>query len=511
MAQRSDFGDVSLDIRGGGERSSDSGTPFRILILGDFSGHHNRAPVKAGEQGALAGRQPKLVDRDNFDEVLAKSGAELALPGVLQTPLRFSELDDFHPDRLFERASLFQKLRDLRARLSNPSTYAEAACDLGVVSKKASHVAEPAARQETPDVSRMAFGNLLDDAIGATEIRSGGEAPARKTDDLAAFIRRAVEPHLASKADPQQAELLGVIDQAAAAQMRALLHLSEFQALEAAWRALFFLVRRVETDASIKIFLLDVSKEELAVDLSSAEDISQAWAYKVLVEQSVQTPGGEPWALLMGNYTFGRDDLVLLTRLAHLAQAAGAPFIMGASVDLLGCEAISDLNEPRKWQDWSRANESAAWNALRGDIAASYLGLVLPRFLLRLPYGKETEAVASFNFEEMPGNPEHESYLWGNSAFLCACLLAESFARNQWSMRPEDELDISGLPLHIYQEDSESVAKPCAETLLPEKAALRILEAGLMPVASLKSTDSVRLVRFQSLASPLKALSGRWD
>ncbi|HEV2501098.1 MAG TPA: type VI secretion system contractile sheath large subunit, partial [Terriglobia bacterium] len=330
MAQRSDFGDVNLDIRGGGERSSDSRMPFRILILGDFGGRHDRSPGKGNEQISLAGRRPKLVDRDNFDEVLAKSEAELALPGISQTPLQFSELDDFHPDRLFERASLFQKLRDLRSKLSNPSTYAEAVRDLGVISKKEPHVAESSARRETPDVSWMAHGNLLDDAIGATEIRSGGEAPARKTDDLAAFIRRAVEPHLASKADPQQAELLGVIDQAAGAQMRALLRLPEFQTIEAAWRAVFFLVRRVETDASIKIFLLDVSKEELAADLASEADLSRTLAYKVLVKQAVQTPGGEPWALLVGNYTFGRQDLGLLTRLAHLARAAGAPFITGA-------------------------------------------------------------------------------------------------------------------------------------------------------------------------------------
>ncbi len=222
-------------------------------------------------------------------------------------------------------------------------------------------------------------------------------------------------------------------------------------------------------------------------------------------------PGGDPWALLVGNYTFGRSDVVFLAHLAHLAQAAGAPFITGARLNLLGCGADSDLNEPRKWQDWSGTAEGNLWIALCSDIASSYLGLVLPRFLLRLPYGKETDAVGQFDFEEMSGGAEHENYLWGNSSFLCACLLAEAFARNQWSMRPKDELDVSGLPLHVYEENGESMVKPCAETLLMENSAMRILEAGLMPIASLKNTDSVRLVRLQSVARPLKALSGRWD
>ena len=45
-------------------------TPFRILIMGDFSGRSNRSIIESGS--ALASRRPILVDRDNFDAVLAK-------------------------------------------------------------------------------------------------------------------------------------------------------------------------------------------------------------------------------------------------------------------------------------------------------------------------------------------------------------------------------------------------------------------------------------------------------
>ncbi|MGH9378150.1 MAG: type VI secretion system contractile sheath domain-containing protein [Terriglobia bacterium] len=520
MAKSSDFGEINLDVRGSGERSratSDAETPFRILILGDFSGRATRNSLETGAK--LASRRPRLVDRDNFDEVLAKSGAELTLPpGISPAPLRFTELDDFHPDRLFQSVALFQRLRELRAKLSNPSTFAEAAAELGLRPGNEPRAFESAAERQTslPDVSRMASGSLLDDAIGATEGRSGGEAPARKADDLAAFIRRSVAPHLVAKADPRQAELLSVIDQATSAQMRALLRLPGFQALEAAWRAVFFLVRRIETDASLEVFLLDVSKEELAADLASTDDFRQTAMYKTLVEQTARTPGAKPWAALAGNYTFGKGDLTLLTGLTQLAAAAGAPFIAGASLNLLGCESAKDLTEPRTWKDVAGTSEGKMWSALRSLAEASYLGLALPRFLLRLPYGKETDAAAQFDFEEMAdfkqalGGAEREDYLWGNPAFLCVCLLAESFAQSQWSMRLEDELEVDGLPLHVYQENGESTAKPCAETLMTEDAAMRILEAGLMPVASLKNTDAVRLVRFQSVASPLKALSGRW-
>lgn len=504
MAKSSDFGEVNFDIRGGG-RSEGSSAPFRILILGDFSGR------VADSRGKPEGRKLHQVDRDNFDEVMARLGVELALADISPAPLRFAELDDFHPDRLFERASFFQKLRELRGRLADRSTYVEAARELGVdpTSKPVARETPPAAALDAVHMAQTAGANLLEDAIGATEVRSGGgEAPARRTDDLAAFVRRAVEPHLVSKADPKQAELVSVIDQAAAAQMRALLHLPKFQALEAAWRAVDFLVRRVETGVSLKIFLWNISKEELENDLASKQDLSGTQTYKVLVPAT--TFGGEPWALLVGNYAFGRGSVDLLTRLAELARAAGAPLIAGGGLDLLGCKTAGELNDWRTWQDWSAAPEAGRWNALRRGNSAGYLGLALPRFLLRLPYGKETDAVSQFNFEEMSGSPEHDEYLWGNSAFLCACLLARAFAEDQWSMRPEEELEVNGLPLHVYNDQGESVAKPCAETLLTEQSALRILDTGIMPLASLKDSDAVRLVRLQSIAQPVKALAGRW-
>lgn len=513
MAKSSDFGEIKFDLRGGREDRSGGDAPFRILILGNFSGRRDSSAGKV-----LALRKPRLVDRDNFDEVLAKAGVTISLPEVSPEPLSFAELDDFHPDRLFERAAFFQKLRALRQKLANPSTYAAAARELGVEPKTpAPAVPQPAAQgiSAAAQAAQMAQGNLLEDAIGATEdrgdARAGGAPQPRRSDDLAALIRRAVEPYLVEKPDPRQAELLGVIDQAASAQMRALLHLPDFQLIEAAWRAVWFLARRVETGASLKIYLLDVSKEELQRDVSSADDLRETWFYRMAAERQAAARDDERWALMAGNYMFGTQDTESLARIARIAHASGAPFIAGASPALLGCGAIRDLSEPKKWRDWKASSEGAGWRRLRSDASSRYLGLILPRFLLRLPYGKLTDAVAQFDFEEMPAGSEHEDYLWGNPAFLCASLIAGSFERDGWSMQPGDELDIEGLPLHIYKEGGESTAKPCAEALLTEQAAVRILEEGIMPLASMKGKDSVRLVRLQSIADPVKALAGRWE
>jgi type VI secretion system protein ImpC len=351
-------------------------------------------------------------------------------------------------------------------------------------------------------------------------------------DDLERFVRRVTEPHLAAVPDSRQAEVLAVIDRALSSQMRALLHVPAFQALEAAWRAVFLLVRRLETDSQLKLYLIDISKPELAEDLGGSQDLPSAdlpradlrsadlrskdlrsaGLFRLLVDRSVGTPGAEPWALVVGNYTFGpnRQDASILARLAQIASAAGAPFLAGASPRAVGCESFAETPYPEDWKAEAEGDDSAAWAALRQLPEAGYLGLALPRFLLRLPYGPTTDPVESFSFEEMPDSPAHEDYLWGNPAFACALLLAQSFSDNGWQMRPGAPSELDGLPLHVYKRDSDSELKPCAEALLTERAAGKILERGPMPLVWLKGQDAVRLVRFQSMAEPLGALKGKW-
>src|SRR5208337_3099418 len=164
---------------------------------------------------------------------------------------------------------------------------------------------------------------------------------------------------------------------------------------------------------------------------------------------------------------------------------------------LLGCVSLAATPEP---QDWKPPQNAEAWEALRRLPEASAVGLALPRFLLRLPYGKKTEPIESFDFEEMPDTPSHENYLWGNPAFVCALLLAQSFNQDGWDLRPGVISELDDLALHVYEENGESGLKPCAEALLTERTAERILEAGLMPLLSLKGKDRVRLMRFQSIA-----------
>jgi type VI secretion system protein ImpC len=506
MSNRFDFGGVNLRAS---EESAvarpTSETPFCIAILGDFSGRESRGLI---EPKAVRERRPYLIDRDNFDEVLLKLRPELHLPTEHGTPLvfRFSQLDDFHPDRLFENEA-FHKLKALRERVQDSSAFAEIAEELGLRASSTARDSE-SPRISAPSPARLASGSLLDEMIEQTESRVALE-PAGKPGEIQEFARQLAAKYSVSAPDPRQGDVVAAVDGAIGDTMRVILQHPYFQTLEAIWRATFLLVRQIETGPQLKIYLIDISKHELAADLAS-DHLDKSGTFRLLVEKAIDTPGADPWAVVVGNFKFGsgREDMDLLAKLAAVAQRAGAAFVGEADPSLLGCSSLEAAPHPR---DWSKSMSQDSWQRLRSRPESASLALALPRFLLRLPYGQETSPLESFAFEEFPGPPSHNGYLWGNSAFVVALLLGQSFSEAGWEMRPGTLSQIENLPLHTYRVEGDSQLKPCAEVLLTEEAVERILDCGLIPLVSYKGRDSVRVGRFQSIAEPNRPLAGRWQ
>lgn len=493
-------------------------TPFRICILGDFSGRANRGILDPAS--ALEKRRPIEVDRDSIEDVMEKMGVEvrLSVAGKDHPPvsIRFNELDDFHPEQLFERLELFQALRGTRKRLNDPRTFETAKKEVRswAGADKTAEPLTPVSDEPAPAPpgSGETVGSLLDQIVGQTEGRQPDVRAVTEQSEWDAYLQRIVGPHLVAGDDPEQEELVAAVDASISGLMEAILHKPDFQAIESAWLSLRFLVYRVETDAKLKVYLLDISKAELAEDLTRSDDLLSTAAYRLFVDQAAGTPGGEPWAVLAGNYTFDqtREDAEILGRMARISRLAGAPFISAAHSHLLGCESLADTQRADDWNRSADSDDLLAWDALKKLPEASYLGLALPRFLLRLPYGEDTDPVDYFDFEEMAAKPVHENYLWGNPSFACALLLAQSFSHYGWDLRPGVVQDIQGLPLHVYKEQGESVVKPCAEVVFTEMAMEKVLEVGLIPLLSFKGQDAIRLARFQSIADPATHLAGRW-
>jgi type VI secretion system protein ImpC len=484
MTIKSSFGEVHLDVNPGAHPSAavlEPETPFRILLLGDFSGR----AAQAAQSSTVW--KPVEIDRDNFEEVLAGVG-----PGF--SGMRFRELDDFHPDRIYQQNSLFQALREVRRKLEQPATFSEAAAEIRAWAREQAPPAAtvrkaPPVEAQRPALPDLAPGvSLLDSIVEAAVPRAPSSVTRRG--GLQSFVESVVAPHTVPAENPELPRLRSLVDAEVGARMRALLHHSTFQALEAAWRAVFHLVRAIETGSQLKVYLLDVSKAELAADLSAADDLRESRVGRIL--------GGNEWSVVAGHYAFARTvgDAEMLGRLARIMSFAGAPFLGEADP---GNSATETEEATRHWE------------RLRQIPEACWIGLAMPRFLLRLPYGKKTDRVESFDFEEMPGAPIHQQYLWGNPAFACVQLLAEAFANDGWEMRPGKYTEIDGLPLHVYEAEGEKQVKPCAEVLLTERDIEWMLDQGYMALDSKRDRDVVRLVRFQSIAKPLGRLAGRWE
>jgi type VI secretion system protein ImpC len=509
--------EVNIDVEPGSQRAPakpEPETPFRIAVLGDFSGRANR--LRQDPAAALPDPRPIFIDRDNFDGVMTRLEAKLSLPseGGGTITLGFRELEDFHPDRIFEQVGLFGKLRALRRRFADPKTFAEASAELGLAPRAGTQPRrEPPARESAPQPPPpSAMMDLLSGAVEATERRA--DPGARKTTDvLQAYIEKIVAPHTVSRADPRQEDVVARCDSVITETMRAVLHHPHVHALEEAWRSLFFLVDRLPTNPQLKVFLIDLSREEMEAGLMAAKDLRATQLHRLLVEQTVGTTGGEPWAVVVGNYTFEplTRDAELIGRIAMLAALSGAPFLAAASPGFVNCKSFGEQPDPDDWDQPVDAEARQLWDAVRQFPEASYVGLALPRFLLRLPYGRSTTPLESFAFEEMPSPSNHETYVWGNAAFMCAYLLGQAFDEDGWKLRPGQVNRVDGLPLHVYKEAGDAVAKPCAEALLTDRAAERILDRSLMALLSIRERDAAQLVRFQSLADPPASLSGPWS
>jgi type VI secretion system protein ImpC len=499
-----EFGGIQLGTHpSAADRELDPETPFRMLLLGDFSGR--------GSCGGSsdADWKPYTLDRDNFEQVMTRLKVEvrLTMPDRSEPlALRFAELDDFHPDRLYQRVPIFEELRQLRSRLRNPATFNQAADEVRSWGKLPPEPAPPKPPPEQP-LTGLSGEELLELMLGNTPSAASRQQTA---DPLQTFIRKLVEPHVVPGASADETALLQVVDEVAAARMRAILHHPVFQAIEASWRALALLIRRLDTDGKLKLFVLDVSRDELAADLK-ATDLSRSRAYRVLIEQPLGTPGGVPWAVVTGNYTLTPTvaDGVLASRLVHLCQAAGAPFLAGAHPAFLGCASLAATPDPEDWQSPPDPKGNEVWQAVRQLPQAAFLGLALPRFLLRQPYGAEGAVSESFTFEELLPDAGHEEYLWGNSAFLCALLLGQAYEHMGWRLRPGVIADVDSLPTWIRETDGERALLPCAETLLLDRAVNALGKRGLIAVQSMQGRDAVRIAQFPSLAEPPRTLAGQ--
>jgi type VI secretion system protein ImpC len=209
--------------------------------------------------------------------------------------------------------------------------------------------------------------------------------------------------------------------------------------------------------------------------------------------------------ILLFDFDDSERDVATLARLSQIAAAGGMACIAAARGTVVGCTSVADRADA---DEWARHPTSVSWRRLTGIAQAQFLSLVWPRFLLRMPYGARTDPIESFAFEEMPDSPAHETYLWGSSAIVGACLLAEAFRTAGWNLRSDQTFELAELPVYVCERAGEHVARACGEVPLSERAGAHVAARGVTPLWSASGRDAVRLSGLRAVGGG--SLRGRW-
>ncbi|WP_343666085.1 type VI secretion system contractile sheath large subunit [Paraburkholderia tropica] len=367
----------------------------------------------------------------------------------------------------------------------------------------------PIAEQDRSGVAGGAASTgLIEQIMAQTHIEPSHEGYAVAERGVAAFIaemlRSGEQEQPVNKLLVDQ--MIAEIDRKLSLQMDDILHHPQLQELESAWRGLNLLVSRTDFRENNRIEMLHVTQSELLDDFEGSADITRSGLYKHAYTSGYGQFGGEPVAAIVGNYTFGPSaaDMKLLSYVASVGAMAHAPFIAAAGPEFFNLQSFEDLPNLKEVGDIFEGPRFAKWRSLRESEDARYLGLTMPRFLLRQPYDPLENPIRSFDYRESIDG-KHSNYLWGNTAWLMATRITESFARYRWCpniIGPQSGGAVDDLPVHLYESLGQLQAKIPTEVLISDRKEFELSEEGFIPLTMRKDSDNAAFFSANSVQKP---------
>lgn len=304
--------------------------------------------------------------------------------------------------------------------------------------------------------------------------------------------------------------IVAQIDKKLTEQVNEILHHEEFQQMESAWRGLHYLVNNTETDEMLKVRVMNISKKDMHKTLRKFKGTAwdQSPIFKKIYEEEFGQFGGEPYGTLVADYHFDHSppDIELLGEMSKIAAAAHAPLITGAKPTLFQMDSWSELANPRDLTKIFQTPEYASWRSLRESEDSKYVGLAMPRFLGRLPYGSKTDPVEAFAFEEDTDGADSNKYGWVNAAYGMAVNINRSFKAYGWCSRirgVESGGALENLPSHTFPTDDGGVDQKCpTEIAISDRREAELAKNGMMPLIHRKNSDTAAFIGAQSLHKP---------
>ncbi len=301
-------------------------------------------------------------------------------------------------------------------------------------------------------------------------------------------------------------------------QLNEIIHHAKFKKLEASWRGLYFLVIQGEDAKTVKIKVLNVSWSDVYKDISRAMEFDQSQLFQKIYSEEYGISGGEPFGVLIGDYEIShltseqhpQDDIEALEGMAEIAAAAFAPFITGASPELFGLDNFSGLNQTINLKNIFNQTEYIRWNSLRDRTDTRFIGLTLPRILMRLPYRTKPGSYKGIFFYEQTGTKGNENYLWGNACYGFGSILIREFFNIGWfgHIRGVQRNHIGGgllttFPVDCFETDAENISfKPITDVVITDNLDREISDLGLIPLCQCYDVPLAAFYNNQSLHKP---------
>ncbi len=350
--------------------------------------------------------------------------------------------------------------------------------------------------------------SLLDDILSETKLQKTDEGYDVAKRGIEVLVGELLKPeHAQDRVDKSLADaMIAELDAQISKQLDEILHQKAFQQLESAWRGLKFVIDRTDFRENVRVELVNCSKEDLLTDFEDAPEITKSGLYKIAYTAEYGQFGGKPYGAIFSNYEVGPgpQDITLLQKAAAVAAMSHAPFFAAAGPQFFGGKDVLGLPNLKDLESLFEGPQYAKWRAFRESEDARYVGLLLPRFLLRLPYGPTTTPVKAFNYQESVAD-EHEKYLWGNCTYSFATRIGDSFAKYRWCpniIGPQAGGTVDNLPLHLYQAMGAEQIKIPTEVLISERREFELSEQGFIALTYRKDSDNAAFFSANSVQKP---------
>ncbi|MDR2354185.1 MAG: type VI secretion system contractile sheath large subunit [Deltaproteobacteria bacterium] len=348
--------------------------------------------------------------------------------------------------------------------------------------------------------------DLLDEIVEASKLKPGDLGYDATKVGLQAFLAELISTKEETKISSGLVDnMIAELDQKLSAQMDTILHDTTFQTLESSWRGLKYLIDQTDFRQNNLVEFLNVAKDDLLADFQDSPEVVQSGLYKHVYTAEYGQFGGKPFSAMIANYDFcpGPQDIELLRYAASVAGMSHAPFIAAADKSFFGLDSWEGLSNLKDLHTHFESPKYAAWRSFRENEDARYVGLTLPKYLLRLPYGKDTVPIKNFEYAEE--SDKLEDFCWGNTAFAFASRLNDSFAKYRWSTNiigPQGGGAVENLPLYHFEDKGSTQTRVPTQVMISERREFELAEEGFIGLTMRKDSDNASFFSANSVLAP---------